>query len=50
MRDFQDSKMVGRGTLDEMPYSGERELIEPTSSRKTGRQVKDGAATSQSKL
>jgi hypothetical protein len=37
VRDSQDSK--GR-TLDEMPDSGERELIEPTSSRKTGHQVK----------
>ena len=36
MRDSQDSK---GGTLDEMPNSGERELIESTSSRKTGHQV-----------
>ena len=36
MRDSQDSK---GGTLDEMPYSGERELVESTSSRKTGHQV-----------
>lgn len=27
-----------------MPYSEERELVEPTSSRKTGHQVKDGVA------
>lgn len=27
-----------------MPYSEERELEEPTSSRKTGHQVKDGVA------
>jgi len=33
VRESQDSK---RGTLDEMPYSGERELIEPTSSRNMG--------------
>jgi hypothetical protein len=33
MRGSQDSK---EGTLDEMLYSGEKELIEPTSSRKTG--------------
>jgi hypothetical protein len=33
VRDAQDSK---RGTLDEMPNSGERELVESTSSRKTG--------------
>ena len=36
MRDAQDSK---GGTLDEMPYSGERELVESTSRRKTGHQV-----------
>ena len=35
MRDSQDSK---RGTLDEMPNIGERKLVEPTSSRKTGHQ------------
>jgi hypothetical protein len=33
MRDSQDSK---GGTLDEMPDSRERELTEPTFSRKTG--------------
>ena len=38
VRDSQDSK---EGTLDEMPDSRERELIEPPSSRKTGHQVKD---------
>ena len=36
MRDSQDSK---GGTLDEKP-DRERELIEPTSSRKTGHQVR----------
>ena len=36
MRDLQDSN---GGTLDEMPYSGEKELVESTSSRKTGHQV-----------
>ena len=41
VRDSQDSK---RGTLDEMPYSGEKELVEPTSSRKTGHQVRGGVA------
>jgi hypothetical protein len=35
IRDSQDSK---GGTLDEMPNSGERNLIESTSSRKTGYQ------------
>ena len=38
MRGSQDSK---GGTLDEMPDSRERELIEPTSRRKTGNQVRD---------
>jgi hypothetical protein len=45
--DFQDSK---GGTIDEMPDSGEREFIEPTSSRKTGHQVSDGVAIPQSHL
>ena len=44
VRDFQDSK---RRTLDEMPNIGERELVEPTSSRKTGNQVRDGVAIPQ---
>jgi hypothetical protein len=47
VRDSQDSK---RRTLDKMPYTGERELIEPTSSKKTGHQVRDGVAIPQSKL
>ena len=34
MRDYQDSK-----TLYEMPKSGQRELVESTSRRKTGHQV-----------
>jgi hypothetical protein len=38
------------GTLDEMPDSKERELIETTSSRKTDHQVRDGIAIPQSKL
>jgi hypothetical protein len=38
LRDSQDSK---GGTLDEMPYSGERELAEPISSRKTGHPVRE---------
>ena len=37
MRASQDSE---GGTLDEMSNSGERELVESTSSRKTGHQVK----------
>jgi hypothetical protein len=47
MRDFQDSQ---EGTLDEMPGSRERELIELTSSRKAGNQVRDRFAILQSHL
>ena len=47
VRDSQNSK---GGTLDEMPYSGERELVESTSSRKTGHQVREGVVIPQSKL
>ena len=47
VRDSQNSK---RETSDEMPYSGERELVEATSSRKTGHQVRDWVAIPQSKL
>jgi hypothetical protein len=47
VRDSPDSK---EGILDEMPNSRERELIEPTSSRKTGHQVRDGVAIPQSHL
>jgi hypothetical protein len=39
-----------RGNLNEIPYSGERKLVEPTSSRKTGYQVRDGVAFLRSKL
>jgi hypothetical protein len=46
MSNSQDSK---GGTLDEMSDS-ERELIEPTSSRKTGHQMREGFAIPQSKL
>ena len=45
--DSQDSK---GGTLDEMPYSREREFIEPTSSWKTIYQVRDGVAIPQSQF
>jgi hypothetical protein len=41
VRDSQDSK--GR-ILDDISDSRERELIEPTSNRKTGYQVMDGVA------
>jgi hypothetical protein len=44
VRDSQDLK---RGTLDEMPDSRQRELIEPISSRKIGHQMKDGVAIPQ---
>ena len=47
-RDSQDSK---GGTLDGISNSRERELIiESTSSRKTGHQVREGVAIPQSKL
>ena len=39
VRYSQDSK---EGTLDEIPYSGERELVEPISRRNTGHPLKDG--------
>ena len=45
MRDSQDSK---GGTLDEMPYSGKRELVESTSSRRTIK-WRDGVTIPQSK-
>jgi hypothetical protein len=41
LKDSQDSK---EGTLDEMPDSRARELKEPTSSRKTGHQMREGVA------
>jgi hypothetical protein len=47
MRDSQDSK---GGTLDEMLYRGEREHVDPTSSRETGHQVSDNVAIPQSEL
>jgi hypothetical protein len=47
VRDFQHSD---GGAFDEMPDSRERELIEFTSSRKTGHQVRDGVAILQSHL
>jgi hypothetical protein len=47
MRDSQESK---GGILDEMPDSRERELIEHTSSRKTGHQVREEVAIPQSHL
>jgi hypothetical protein len=47
VRDSQDSK---GGSLEEMPESRERELIEPTSSKKAGHQVREGVAILQSKF
>jgi hypothetical protein len=47
-RDVRHSHDSKKGTLDETPESRERELIEPTSSRKTECQVRDGVATPQS--
>jgi hypothetical protein len=47
LRDSQDSK---GGTFDEMPYSGERELLKPTSRRKTEHAVRDEVAIPQSQL
>jgi hypothetical protein len=46
VRDAQDSK---GGTLDERPYSGERELVESTSSRKIGIKWRVEVAIQQSK-
>ena len=47
VRESQDSK---GGILDGMPDSRERELIKPTSSRKTGHQMREEVAIPQSKL
>jgi hypothetical protein len=47
VRDSQDSQ---GGALDEMPASRERELTEPTSSRKTGHQMRERRVMPQSHL
>jgi hypothetical protein len=47
VREPQDSK---GWTLDEMPYIGERELVELTSRRKTGCQLRGRVAIPQSEL
>ena len=47
VRDSQDSK---GGTLDKMPDNRERELIEPTSSRKTRHQMRKRCVIPQSQL
>jgi len=51
-RDLGGERLSGLkvGALDGMPYSGEREIVEPIFSRKTGHQVWDGVAIPQSKL
>jgi hypothetical protein len=46
----RDSQDLRGGILDKMFYIGERELVEPTSSRKTGHQMRDEVAIPQSKL
>jgi len=45
-RDLGGEKLSGlkEGILDEMSYSMEKELVESTSSRKTGHQMRDGVA------
>ena len=53
-RDWGGERLSGlkRGDempLDEMPNSGKRGLVETTSSRKTGHQMRDGVAFPQSK-
>jgi hypothetical protein len=45
----ETQNLKGR-TLDEMCDRRERELIEPTSSRKTGHQMREGVAIPLSKL
>jgi hypothetical protein len=47
VRDSQDLK---GGTLDKMLYSGEREFVKPSSSRKTGNQMRDRVAIPHAKL
>jgi hypothetical protein len=46
VRDSQNSK---GGTLNEMPNSGEREIVEPIYNRKSRHQVRNGVAIPQSK-
>jgi hypothetical protein len=43
-------KTLRNQTLDKIPNSRERELVKPTSSRKTGHQVREGVAITQSNL
>jgi hypothetical protein len=48
--EMRDSEYSKGGTLVEMPHSRERELKEPTSSRKTGHQMRKRVAIPQSKF
>jgi hypothetical protein len=48
--EMNNSQDLKGGTLDEMPDSRERELIEPTSSQKTGIQMRERRAIPQSQL
>ena len=45
-----DGEEINSQDLNEMPSSRLRKLIDPTSSRKTGHQVRDGVVIPQSKL
>jgi hypothetical protein len=45
--EVRDSQYSNGGTLDEMPESRKRKLIESTSRRKTGHQMREGASHSQ---
>jgi hypothetical protein len=47
---MRDSQNTQGGTFDEMPNTREKEIIEPTSNRKTGHQVSDGVAIPYSHL
>jgi hypothetical protein len=47
--EVEDSRDSKGGTVDKIPYSGERELVKSTSSRKTGHEVRDGVVFPQSK-
>ena len=48
--EMNNSQDLKGGTLDEMPDSRERELIESTSSKETGHQMMEKGPTPQSQL
>jgi hypothetical protein len=48
--EVRDSQDLNWRTLNKMPHSGERELMKPTSSRKTEHQVRDGVAIPQTQF